>query len=38
MFFEFFHAELPNMLRHWRAYRDERLGAPDSADRSSEPS
>ncbi|XVS67209.1 GbsR/MarR family transcriptional regulator [Actinosynnema sp. CA-299493] len=37
MFFEFFHAELPNMLRHWRTYRDERLGAPGSPDRPSEP-
>jgi DNA-binding transcriptional regulator GbsR (MarR family) len=26
MFFEFFHAELPNMLKQWRAYRDEHLG------------
>lgn len=38
MFFEFFHAELPNMLKHWRTYRDERLGVPHSPDRSSEPS
>ncbi|MEU4442188.1 MarR family transcriptional regulator [Actinosynnema sp. NPDC050801] len=34
MFFEFFHAELPNMLKQWRAYRDERLGQDRSADRS----
>ena len=38
MFFEFVHAELPNLLKHWRAYRDERLGAAGSADRSPEPS
>jgi DNA-binding transcriptional regulator GbsR (MarR family) len=38
MFFEFFHAELPNMLKLWRTYRDERLGVRHSPDRSSEPS
>ncbi|MEV8438070.1 MarR family transcriptional regulator [Actinosynnema sp. NPDC051121] len=38
LFFEFFHAELPNMLKHWRTYRDERLGVRHSPDRSSEPS
>ncbi|MBB5804071.1 DNA-binding transcriptional regulator GbsR (MarR family) [Saccharothrix ecbatanensis] len=25
MFFEFFHAELPKLLKQWREYRDERL-------------
>jgi DNA-binding transcriptional regulator GbsR (MarR family) len=34
MFFEFVHAELPNLLEHWRAYRDERMGSDHSADRS----
>jgi DNA-binding transcriptional regulator GbsR (MarR family) len=34
MFFQFVHAELPNLLAHWRAYRDEHLGVDRSADRS----
>ncbi|MFI9008374.1 GbsR/MarR family transcriptional regulator [Actinosynnema sp. NPDC053489] len=30
MFFEFVHSELPNLLEHWRAYREERLKAADT--------
>ncbi|WP_158842222.1 GbsR/MarR family transcriptional regulator [Saccharothrix deserti] len=27
MFFEFVHGQLPNLLKQWRAYRDEHLGS-----------
>ncbi|WP_367127141.1 GbsR/MarR family transcriptional regulator [Saccharothrix sp. HUAS TT1] len=29
MFFQFVHAELPNLLKSWRKYRDEHLGDAD---------